>query len=82
MDYPKQPKYDFDNAEDRKTFANWNSHNVDYFMKALDDLRNSGTMNMFEAPRYISDEYEIHYSTATDLFHYWTENGSHSKGEE
>ena len=39
----------------------------------LDDIRDSGAMNMLAAPRFLAEEYadEIDYKTAKELFMEW-----------
>lgn len=38
---------------------------------ALDELRETGIMNMFESPRYIEDAYGYPHDQATRLVSYW-----------
>tara|TARA_R100001082_G_scaffold74599_1_gene43087 strand:+ start:311 stop:502 length:192 start_codon:yes stop_codon:yes gene_type:complete len=44
----------------------------------LDDLRESGHINMFGAPRYLEANYKISHKDAKDVFFKWTKHGSHT----
>lgn len=44
----------------------------------LDDLRESGSMNMFGAPAVLRDEFAIDKTTSFKLFEAWTQEGAHA----
>jgi hypothetical protein len=46
---------------------------VNYFMwfDILDDLRRGGSMNMFGAPKYLQDNYDMDRTQAMDIFNKW-----------
>ena len=48
------------------------------YFAILDDLRESGVMNMFGAPRYLHENYKISHQDAKDIFFKWTKHGSHT----
>ena len=45
------------------------------FFADLNLLRESGTMNMFGAPRWLRDNYELSREEASYVFKQWTEKG-------
>lgn len=45
------------------------------FFADLNLLRESGTMNMFGAPRWLRDNYELSREEANYVFKQWTEKG-------
>lgn len=45
------------------------------FFTDLNLLRESGTMNMFGAPRWLRDNYELSREEANYVFKQWTEKG-------
>ena len=45
------------------------------FFEELNLLRESGTMNMFGAPRWLRDNYELSREEANYVFKQWTEKG-------
>jgi hypothetical protein len=47
----------------------------------LDDLRESGEMNMFGAPAVLRDEFAIDKTTSFKLFEAWTEELKHNGAE-
>ena len=46
------------------------------WFEILDELRESGAMNMFGAPRYLHENYKISLQNARDVFFKWTKHGS------
>ena len=47
---------------------------MDIFFQELDYLRESGTMNMFGAPRWLIDNYDLSKDEANHVFIRWTKN--------
>ena len=45
------------------------------FFEDLNALRESGTMNMFGAPRWLKENYELSREEANHVFTQWTERG-------
>ncbi|MAK10265.1 MAG: hypothetical protein CML36_07295 [Rhodobacteraceae bacterium] len=45
------------------------------FFEELNLLRESGTMNMFGAPRWLRDNYELSREESNYVFKQWTEKG-------
>ena len=48
------------------------------FFGVLDGLRESGLINMFGAPKWLQDNYDLTKEEAREIFMEWTKNGSHS----
>ena len=48
------------------------------FFGILDRLRESGLINMFGAPKWLEDNYDLSKEEAREIFMEWTKNGSHS----
>ena len=46
---------------------------VEAFFPILDDLRESGEINMFGAPRWLQDNFGLSKQVALDVFTKWTE---------
>jgi len=40
-------------------------------LRFLDELRNSGIINMYEAPSYLQDEFDVDKKTAFIIWKYW-----------
>ena len=47
---------------------------VETFFPILDDLRESGEINMFGAPRWLQDNFGLSKEMALDVFTKWSEN--------
>ena len=45
----------------------------DLYFEFLDDLRESGTMNMMGAPRELQNEFGLNKIQAREIFQLWTE---------
>lgn len=45
----------------------------DFYFSVLDELRESGKMNMFAAPRMLQQEFEMTKQEAEQIFTAWTE---------
>ena len=48
------------------------------FFGILDRLRESGLINMFGAPKWLEDNYDLSKEEARKIFMEWIKNGSHS----
>ena len=46
---------------------------MDYWFEILDELRESGEINMFGAPRWLQDNYGLTKHEAKEIFVAWTE---------
>jgi hypothetical protein len=46
---------------------------MEMFFKFLNDLRESGTMNMFGAPKLLQETFELSKGEAREIFMAWTE---------
>ena len=46
---------------------------LEIFFEELDALRESGEMNMYEAPRWLRDNYDLNREEAMHVFTKWTE---------
>ena len=45
----------------------------DFYFSVLDELRESGKMNMFAAPRMLQEEFDMTKQEAKQIFTAWTE---------
>lgn len=53
-------------------YDEWQQKNTDKWNQILDDLRESGEINMFGAPRWLMDNYGLEKSEANEIFTTWT----------
>ena len=53
-------------------YDEWQQKNTDKWNQILDDLRESGEINMFGAPRWLMDNYGLEKSEANEIFTAWT----------
>lgn len=59
---------------ENKTFQHL-ENDMPLFFEELNALRESGTINMFGAPRWLKDNYELSKEEANHVFIQWTEKG-------
>ena len=50
----------------------WKKQNTERWNQILNDLRESGEINMFGAPRWLMDNYGLEKSEANEIFTTWT----------
>jgi hypothetical protein len=53
-------------------YVEWKKQNTDRWNQILNDLRESGEINMFGAPRWLMDNYGLEKSEANEIFTTWT----------
>ena len=53
-------------------YVEWKKQNTDRWNQILNDLRESGEINMFGAPRWLRDNYGLEKSEANEIFTAWT----------
>ena len=53
-------------------YVEWKKQNTDRWNQILNDLRESGEINMFGAPRWLMDNYGVEKSEASEIFNTWT----------
>ena len=53
-------------------YVEWQKQNTDRWNQILNDLRESGEINMFGAPRWLMDNYGLEKSEANEIFTTWT----------
>ena len=53
-------------------YVEWQKQNTDRWNQILNDLRESGEINMFGAPRWLMDNYGLEKSEANEIFTAWT----------
>jgi len=53
-------------------YVEWKKQNTDRWNQILNDLRESGEINMFGAPRWLMDYYGLEKSEANEIFTTWT----------
>jgi|15BtaG_2_1085339.scaffolds.fasta_scaffold02182_10 hypothetical protein len=54
-------------------YDEWQQENNDKWNKILDDVRESGEINMFGAIGWLVDNYGLERSEASKIFNNWTE---------
>lgn len=55
-----------------------NRHDVQYYFNFLDDLKESGSTNMFGAPKYLMEGFEMCFKEASwivGLWMHWVQHG-------
>ena len=50
------------------------SYPTDGYFRMLDALRKSGTMNMYGAPRWLQDEFQLSPDKSIEIFELWTQD--------
>ena len=55
---------------------------TDGYFRMLDTLRESGTMNMYGAPRWLQDEFQLERDKAIEIFELWTQDVERRHAEE
>ena len=58
------------------------SYPTDGYFRMLDTLRESGTMNMYGAPRWLQDEFQLERDKAIEIFELWTQDCERRRDEE
>ena len=58
------------------------SYPTDGYFRILDALRESGTMNMYGAPRWLQDEFQLERDKAIEIFELWTQDCERRRDEE
>ena len=58
------------------------SYPTDGYFRILDTLRDSGTMNMYGAPRWLQDEFQLERDKAIEIFELWTKHCERRRDEE
>ena len=53
-------------------YVEWKKQNTDRWNQILNDLRESGEINMFGAPRWLMDNYGLEKYEANEIFTTWT----------
>ena len=48
----------------------------DYYFAFLDSLRESGSINMFDAPKVLQEDFGLSRRESIDIFSAWVENFS------
>ena len=55
---------------------------IDGYFRMLDTLRESGTMNMYGAPRWLQNEFQLSRDKSIEIFELWTKECERGRDEE
>jgi hypothetical protein len=47
---------------------------MEFYFEMLNELRESGTMNMFGAPKWLQENFDLSKTEAREVFMAWTES--------